>query len=208
MDEDWQRDATLLDAWRAGDARAGRQLFERHADAVARFFENKVRVGSEDLIQVTFLRMVEGRARIREGVVFRAFILGVARNVMREHLRSMARGRSVDPEVESMSSLAPGPSTMVGRTREQRLLLEGLRRLPIDHQTALELYYWEELDARQISGIMGVSHSAMRSRLVTARERLREAMAEIAESRALLESTLGGLERWAAEVGVRGEGSG
>ena len=48
------------------------------------------------------------------------------RVVLPAHLRKLARGREVDPEVESMSDLAPGPSTVVGRTREQRLLLEGL----------------------------------------------------------------------------------
>ncbi|MCH9687481.1 MAG: sigma-70 family RNA polymerase sigma factor [Deltaproteobacteria bacterium] len=200
MTPDWQLDATLLEAWRAGDADAGSRVFERHAEAVARFFENKLRDGSEDLIQVTFLRMVEGRERIREGIVFRAFILGIARNVFREHLRKLVKGREVDPEVDTMSSLVPGPSTMVGRSREQRLLLEGLRQLPMGYQTALELYYWEELDARQIADIMDVSHSAMRSRLVKARELLRDAMAKIAESHELLASTLDGLERWASEL--------
>ncbi len=204
MTGDWQRDASLLEAWRAGDAAAGQRLFEQHAEAVARFFDNKLRDGSEDLIQMTFLRMVEGRARIREGLVVRAFILGIARNVFREHLRTLAKGASVDPEVDTMSSLAPGPTTMVGRSREQRLLLEGLRRLPVAHQTALELFYWEELDAKEIAEVMGVSHSAMRSRLVKARELLREAMAEIADSRELLDSTVDGLDRWAAQLREQG----
>lgn len=200
---DWQLDASLLDAWRHGDLGSGHQLFERHADVVARFFENKVRAGTDDLIQLTFLRLVESRERVRDGVAFRAFVLGVARNVLREHLRKLAKGREIDPEVESMADLAPGPSTVLGRDREHRLLLEGLRRLPLAHQIALELFYWEDLDANEIAAVMGVSHSAMRSRLVKARALLRDAMAEIAESRELLASTVDGLARWVAEI--RGE---
>jgi RNA polymerase sigma-70 factor (ECF subfamily) len=200
---DWQLDASLLEAWQHGDVGSGQRLFERHADVVARFFENKVRVGTDDLIQLTFLRLVEGRERIREGIVFRAFVLGVARNVLREHVRKLAKGREFDPEVESMADLAPGPTTVLGSCREHRLLLEGLRRLPLAHQITLELYYWEELDAHEIAVIMGISHSAMRSRLAKARALLRDAMAEIAESRELLDSTVDGLARWAAEV--RGE---
>ncbi len=75
--------------------------------------------------------------------------------------------------------------------------------LPIAHQIALELYYWEDLDAHQIAEVMGISHSAMRSRLVKARDLLRVAMAEIAQSQELLSSTDEGLARWASEV--RGE---
>jgi RNA polymerase sigma-70 factor (ECF subfamily) len=203
MTSDWQHDAELLERWRAGEVEAGKLLFERHADVVARFFENKVREGAEDLIQLTFVRLLEMRDRVRDGVAFRAFVLGVARNVLREYLRKLARGREVDPEVESMADLAPGSVTLLGRSREQRLLLEGLRRLPVAHQIALELYYWEELDAHQIAEVMGISHSAMRSRLVKARDLLRAAMAEIAQSQELLSSTDEGLARWAAEV--RGE---
>ena len=110
-DADWHIDAALLEAWRGGDDRAGERLFDRHADAVVRFFENKVRDGPEDLTQTTFLRMLESKRRVREGVAFRAFVIGIARNVLREHMRELARGRAVDPEVDSMANLAPGPSS-------------------------------------------------------------------------------------------------
>ncbi|WP_045117296.1 RNA polymerase sigma factor [Plesiocystis pacifica] len=200
MTANWQLDAQLLGQWRGGDNSAGAQLFDRHADAVGRFFENKVRSGTDDLIQQTFLRLVEGRERIRDGVAFRGFVLGVARNVLREHLRRLTRGREVDPEVESMAELAPGPSTLLGACREQRLLLEGLRRLPVEHQVALELYYWEGLNAAQIAEIMEISHSAMRSRLTKARALLRQAMVQLAESPQLLESTVNGLDDWASQL--------
>ncbi|NJK33371.1 MAG: sigma-70 family RNA polymerase sigma factor [Deltaproteobacteria bacterium] len=200
MPEDWQTDARLLDQWRLGDASAGVQLFDRHARSVARFFVNKVGGELDDLIQQTFLRLLESRERIRDGVAFRAFVLGIARNVLREHLRALARGREIDMSVETIAELAPGPLTLLGRCREQRLLLEGLRRLPLEHQLALELHYWEGLDAHQISEVFGISHSAMRSRLVRARGLLRDAMAAIADSQELLASTLGGLAGWAADL--------
>ena len=131
------------------------------------------------------------------------YVLGVARNVLREHLRKLAKGRDVDPEVESMASLAPGPTSVIGNRREHRLLLEGLRRLPVEHQIALELFYWEGLNANQIADLVGISHSAMRSRMTRARALLREAMAEIAESQELLASTVGGLEGWVAQLRER-----
>lgn len=197
---DWSVDVELLEGWRAGDLNAGRKLYDRHADAVARFFENKVCVGAEDLTQQTFMLLVESRDRIREGLSFRAFVLGIARNVLRDHVRKLARGRAVDPEVDAMADLAPGATTMIGHSREQRLLLAALRRLPIEHQIGLELFYWEEMDAREIAELMGISHSAMRSRLAKARALLRAAMEQLAESPEVLASTVDNLEHWASQV--------
>ena len=199
----WSVDVELLEAWRAGDVQAGAKLYDRHADVVARFFENKVCAGTSDLVQQTFLLLVENRDRIREGLTFRAFVLGIARNVMRDHARKLARGRAVDPEVDAMVDLAPGPTTVIGQSREQRLLLAALRRLPREHQMGLELYYWEDMDAAEIAEIMGISHSAMRSRLAKARALLREAMERLAESPEQLASTVDGLAHWASQIRVQ-----
>lgn len=197
---DWELDAGLLEAWRNGDDRAGERLFDRHADAVARFFENKLREGAEDLTQSTFMRLIEGRARIREGVAFRAFVLGIARNVLREHLRQLTRGRQIDPDVDSMAALLPGPSTIMGDRQEQRLLLEALRRLSIDNQVILELFYWEGLKTQEIADVMELRPSTARGRLARAREQLGATMAAIAASPELLESTVNGLDGWAAQL--------
>lgn len=197
--DDESRDAGLLDAWRGGDRSAGERLFDRHADAIARFFENKVRLGAEDLIQATFVRMIEGRDRIR-GSSFRAYVFGIARNVLREHLRELARGRDVDPKVESMAELAPGPSTAVALRQEHRLMLEGLRRLSIDDQILLELYYWEELKTHEVAEILGIPPSSARRRLSEARSMLDRRMAEIAASPALLDRTSRHLDSWIADV--------
>ncbi|EDM77284.1 RNA polymerase ECF-type sigma factor [Plesiocystis pacifica SIR-1] len=193
-------DSELLAAWRDGDNGAGEELFDRHVDAVARFFENKVRQGAEDLTQATFLRLLEGHHRLREGSAFRSFVFGIAHNVLREHLRQLARGRKVDPEVESMAELAPGPSTIVAEKQEHRLLLESLRRLPIASQIILELTYWERLPSHEVAEILDIAPPTARRRLSKARQQLNEAMRALAESPEVLESTIQSLNGWAEEL--------
>ncbi len=200
MPDDREQDAILLEAWRSGDDRAGERLFDRHADAVARFFENKVRDGADDLTQATFVLMLESRDRVRAAHAFRAYVFGAARNILREHLRSLARGRKVDPEVDSMARLAPGPTTMVGEREEHRLLLEGLRRLCVEDQILIELSYWEGLDSAALGEVLGISASSVRSRLARTRKRLGEIMAQLPAPPALIASTLDGLEGWAAQL--------
>jgi RNA polymerase sigma factor (sigma-70 family) len=197
---DWARDAELLRRWRAGDNKAGAEIYDRHAPSLARFFQNKLPDQCEELMQQTFLALVESRDRINEGVTLRAFILSIARHKLIDHLRKISGGRGEAEELGSIAALAPGASTVVAQKREQRLLLEGLRRIPIEHQTALELYYWEGLNANEIATVFGISHSAMRSRLAKARALLEQAMAELATTPEVLASTISGLDDWAAQI--------
>ena len=86
-------DAELLEQWRAGDRKAGEALFDRHFDAVARFFRNKVDRGIDDLIQRTFLACVESRDRFRGDSSFRTYAFAVGRHVLGKPGRSKRRPR-------------------------------------------------------------------------------------------------------------------
>ncbi|MEX1362632.1 MAG: sigma-70 family RNA polymerase sigma factor [Nannocystaceae bacterium] len=193
-------DSALVEAWRCGDAAAGEELFRRHFTAVSRFFRNKLSAGVEDLIQQTFVALVEGRERLRAEQSFRSYLFGIAHNVLRAHLRALDRARRFDPTSSSIMQLDPGPSTMHAARQEQRLLLRALRRIPMEHQVALELVYWEGLNAAEIAAVLGVPHSTMRSRIQRARALLEQAIEQLAQSPGLSKSTVDGLEQWAAQV--------
>lgn len=193
-------DAELLQQWRAGDMRAGEILFERYYDPIARFFRNKVTRDLADLIQETFARCVEGRDRLQEGASFSSFIYSVAHHVLCAHLRAKYRGdHGVDFDQVSMEDLAPGPSSLLARRREQRLLLEALRRIPVSFQVLLELRYWEQLKTSDIAEILDIPHATVRTRLARARKLLDEAMASLAQSPDELENTMASFEEWARQ---------
>jgi len=199
-------DALLFEAWCRGDRRAGAQLFERHYEAIARFFHNKARHDADDLIQRTFLRCVETHARIRDPASFRYYLFGVARNVLLEYLEE--KGRRQRREVlnflsTSIEDLAPTPSSALARAREERLILHALRRIPLELQIILELYYWEELRARELAEVLDLPEGTIRTRIRRAKQLFEEEIARVAESPALAHSTLCDLEGWARRL--RGE---
>ncbi|PRQ08384.1 RNA polymerase sigma factor [Enhygromyxa salina] len=193
-------DAELLRAWQGGDPSAGQELVRRHAPRITRFFRNKVSAPVEDLVQDTFLALLEGHQRIDQPDKLPHYLYGIAHNVLRAYIRSSIKARQIDEGASSMAALDPGPTSIIARRREHRLLLQALRRIPIQHQIALELYYWEGLNTVDIAAILGLSASAMRSRMGRARELLERELELLAESTAELESTVGGLDNWVAGI--------
>jgi RNA polymerase sigma factor (sigma-70 family) len=171
-----QDDVDLLEAWRVGDERAGRALFERYFGPVARFFSVRVRGDADDLVQQTFEACVGGRDRVRDGASFRAYVFGVAYNVLRAYFRARRRAAEALDEQDTLPGDRPGPSTWMRAREDEQLLQEGLRQLPRPLRSALELHYFEGLPATDIARILGLPEGTVRSRLRRGRRLLRIAL--------------------------------
>ncbi len=195
-------DLHLLAAWRGGRERAGSELFERHAVAVYRFFDSKVPMDAEDLMQQTFLACVESRDRFRKDSSFRGYLFGIARRVLLMHVRTKSRARrDFDPAVMSLLDSGATPLRAVARGDEYRVLADAMQTLPVDWQICLELFYWESMELTEIAAALDVPVGTVKSRLSRARARLEKAMRDVVFDQRLLESTLGGLEKWARSLG-------
>ena len=194
-------DLELFDAWVKGSRRAAASLFERHFDAIDRFFRNKVLEGHEDLVQQTFAACIEGRDRFRRDSSFRTYLFAIAHNVLRAHFRSRRRDNQHIAFTEvSACDFAPGPSTMFRARREQQLLLEALRQIPLDYQILLELYYWEELSGSAIAEIVELPENTVRSRIRKGKQLLEKKMKVLARNADELKNTLEDLEQWARSI--------
>lgn len=186
-------------------------LFERYYAPVERFFRNKVDESVlPDLIQSTFLACVEGQERIRDDGELRAYLFGIAHNQLRKHYRRKHGDREdrTDFEELSVADLSPTMSQVLAVRQEQRLLLEALRRIPLDCQVVLELHYWEQIGTDEISAVLDVPAGTVKSRLQRGRRLLEEKLERLAASPDLLESTLANLDEWARDLRERALGKG
>lgn len=191
----------LLAAWRDGDEDAGEVLFERYYESLSRFFRSKAGDQAPDLIQRTFLVLVETQSRIREGTTFQAYLFGVARNILLEHYRGKRRdGERFDPAERSVEDLGPTATTLIAQAQETQLLLQALRKIPVESQMILELYYWENMTAKDIGDVLEIPEGTARTRIRRAKQLLEAQLAAIAASPALLNSTVSDLESWAFKL--------
>ncbi len=196
-----RNDEELLAAWRAGERGAGELLFERYYEPVARFFCNKTDAEAE-LIQRTFLACVEGAANFRGEGSFRSFLFAIAYRQLCRHYRDRRSDRLDLAEV-SVAAMDPSPSQVLVEGEELKLLLAGLRRIPVDCQVALELLYWEQLTTVEMAAVLEIPEGTVKSRLRRGRALLRAAIEALASSPDLAASTLLGIDTWASALRAR-----
>lgn len=197
-------DVELLRAWRAGDRRAGSELFARHFDTVRRFFVHKVDGQVEDLVQRTFIACVEGRDRFRELASFRTYLFAIAHNVLRAYIRGKRRGAEEDVEEVVLADQGASPTSKIAERGQRRLLVAALRNLPVEFQVILEMYYWEGVSGPELAAILAVPLAAARSKLRRAKERLAAEMERLAPEARLIETGSPDLDAWASELHDRG----
>lgn len=197
-------DTELLRAWKAGDNDAGNALVQRYFWVVFRFFSGKVHEGADDLTQRTFMGCVESRERVREDASLRAYLLGIARNKLLEHYRKVHREhRAMDlANITVEQMIGPSPSRVAVAHQEQRVVLAALRRLPLDFQITIELFYWEDLSTSEIAEVLQVAPGTVKSRLARARDLLKQHVAEIAQAPDTRASALDDLEAWTRSLRV------
>jgi RNA polymerase sigma factor (sigma-70 family) len=166
-------DLALLEQWRAGDRKAGEDLFSRHFRPVYRFFEHKVGGEADELVQRAFLHCVRARDQFLGQSSFRTYLFAIVRRELYTYLREKARAPQLDFDTTSIGQILTSPSGRLDRARQIDRLREALRTLPAEQQLLLELHYWQELDAAALGEIFGAEPGTIRVRLLRARKALR-----------------------------------
>ncbi len=208
-------DVALLQAWRAGDNKAGDRLLIAYHKLIWRTIATKVpEEAIEDLVQKVVLALLERRDSIESDLKFRPYALAITRHVICGYYRERQR-KPVDLVgiVESsVRDLGAGASSLILAREQERLLLEALRSLPLDDQFVLELHYWEHMSGRELGEVFHCLEPNIRSRLRRAKARLESKLVELSRQHRVLAETVTSLDSWAAglrdalEPHLRGRG--
>jgi RNA polymerase sigma factor (sigma-70 family) len=199
-------EGALLQAWRGGDAAAGETFTRAYYGRVLGFFRLRASEAADDLTQKTFLACAEGSSRVESANV-RAFLFGIARNVLMRYLRDRHRDLALDHFDAARPQSVLSPSGVVAQRREHWLLLRALEGLPDDTQMILGLHYVQGLLSREIAEVLGVATTTVTTRLSRARDALRKQVEELRAPEGTRRSLLADFEAWAQSLGplVAGE---
>ncbi len=187
--------------WANGDDSAGRALVDAHFESVFRFFRTKLDRGCEDLTQQVFAAALAHPDRYRGEGSFRAYLLGVARNLLFNHFRSQRReAHALEVSELSAFELCPSLTSDLAARGEVRLLHDALRKLPLGMQIVIELHYWEGATTAEIAQVVDIPQGTVKTRLARARAALRQQIECARAEPGLVRSTLDGLSGWVTEL--------
>src|SRR5688500_1214147 len=145
-----------------------------HKDAVYRVAWRNAPDAADDIAQDVFVRLRRRQLQVEDGRgLTGAFLLGVARNLALQHLRSSARWESIDEE-QFVASPFPVDSFDTGE-----LVGRAVRALPPLQRDVFILAEYEELSLGEIARAVDTNVGAVKARLHRARENLRRMLAPL-----------------------------
>jgi RNA polymerase sigma-70 factor (ECF subfamily) len=133
---------------------------------------------AEDMTQETFLRACRAlpRFQFREGISFEAWLYRIAVNCCRSRMRR--RWYQVLPWPEPAPEIVAAPEEQPERKLEQHEwrveILEAIDSLGDKHRMVVILRYYAGMSNEEIAETLGLPSGTVRSRLHTARHRLKE----------------------------------
>lgn len=178
-------DETLMLRYRAGEAEAFAELYERYRGPLFRYFlrHSGVRAVAEELFQDVWLKMVRAREQYTVQAKFSTYLYRLAHNRLVDYYRrqSVALAASWEdeagpPSEEVQLAAGEGPETQAHMRFQVVRLMELLRTLPDVQREAFLLREEAGMSVEEIAEATGVERETAKSRLRYAINRLRQGL--------------------------------
>ena len=157
-----------------GDVRSYEELVRRYERLVGRVLYPYARreISVEDLVQETFLKAYDRLETFNPDYRFKTWLMTIANNLGVDTLRRRRDTVEFNPELHSVPS--QGPEARAVDDDRSRSLQEAILTLPETYSVPLILRYTEEMSYAEIAESLGITTSAVKSRLFRARNMLGE----------------------------------
>jgi RNA polymerase sigma-70 factor (ECF subfamily) len=178
-------ETALVAAALVGDDRAFGELVRRNEELLLRILRRWARTPEDarDLAQRAFLRAFEAARRgvalgRREGFPFRRWVVRIAVNLAKNHLRDETRWTRAPLREAEDAAAQPAAADQLARAEAARRVRRAVLRLPRRQREVVTLRIDAELPFAEIAAALGVSEGSARVSFHHAARRLREALEE------------------------------
>jgi RNA polymerase sigma-70 factor, ECF subfamily len=162
----------------AGDPRAFAALVEQYEKPVYNVALRMLRSPEDarDIAQSVFLKAYQNLSSYDPQYKFYSWIYRMAINESLNVLR--VRGRNEGPVDERLPSDRAGPSELLSTDQTRDVVLDAVGRLKPEHRAVIVLRYFVDRNYEDMGQILGIDAKTVKSRLYTARQLLKEQLAE------------------------------
>jgi len=147
------------------------RLVEQYGNDVLRtaYVILKSRELAEDAYQETFLRVCRYYDSYRKECSEKTWVTGIAVNVCRDYLRSAWKRKVTVTDDFSVHTSESNTEDVIEEKGEKEELLRSIMKLPDKYREIIHLFYYQDLDIKEISRILKIPGGTVKSRLFKAR---------------------------------------
>lgn len=156
------------------------EAYDQHHAAVRAFAKRLLGDASsaEDLVHEVFVALPSAMQRFRGQSSLRTFLIGIAVQHAKHHVRAATRRRAALARLErEPQGSVLDPETAARRRELSLALTRALDTLPLEQRIAFVLCEVEERTSPDAAEIVGVPEGTLRTRLFHAKRKLREQLA-------------------------------
>jgi RNA polymerase sigma-70 factor (ECF subfamily) len=175
-------DAARVRACLAGDPHAFAALVGQYEKPVYNVALRMLRnpEDARDIAQSVFLKAWQNLPNYDPQYKFYSWIYRMAINESLNVLRS--RARTDGPVDDEFPSDDPGPEDALSDDRSRQDVLAAVQRLKPEHRAVIVLHYFADLAYEDVGEVLGLDAKTVKSRLYTARQVLKDALAARGEA--------------------------
>lgn len=173
---DFCEQTVLVERLRRGETAAVAEVYDRHHGKVFAFARRLVGDPevAQDLVHDVFVALPKAARKFRGEASIETFLLSIAINQARRHVRTAARRRKA---LERFGKEPRNDVVLPDEASYRRTLAEELSRaldlLPLDQRIAFVLCEVEERTSREVAVIVEAPEGTVRTRLFHAKRKLR-----------------------------------
>ncbi len=169
---------TLVTRAQGGDWRAYEPIVQRFQDMAVGYGYSvlgDIQL-AEDAAQEAFINAYCDLPALRDPAAFPGWF----RRIVFKHIDRIRRGKRVDfvplDQAPEITSRVPGPAEVVERREVQNRVFEAIETLPEHQRVVVTLFYISEYSQKEISSFLEIPVGTVKTRLHSARKRLKERM--------------------------------
>jgi RNA polymerase sigma-70 factor, ECF subfamily len=151
-------------------------LVTKYGEDVKRLVYSYVKNWSaaEDLVQEVFITVFQKLDTLKKGESEKAWIFSIAANKAKDYLRSWHYKKLLLTNTFTAKANAETPEHWLIQQQEKTELSEAIFSLPVKYREVIIFYYYQELKIEEISKVLKINSSTIRTRLSRARDLLNQ----------------------------------
>lgn len=158
-------------------------LYQRYKKALFAYFFNctRQREGSEDLVQITFEKMLKYRGNFKGQGTFKSWLFSIARNAMKDEWRKKQKhqSNSIDQKAYALADLAHSGEDQMMRNDREALLHQAMQRLAPDKRELLALVKLNGKKYKEVAAIYQITEANVKIKIFRIMKELRDYLQSI-----------------------------